>query len=174
MPAKYLGRTLGSLVTSAEAIDEAYEVIVVADGCTDKTASVAQRYGARVVEVDLRHIAAVRNAGARHAVGDVLVFVDADTLIPEGTLRASVQSLREGAIGGGARPVIDPPVPWVVHLILRPLACIYFRSFRFTLGAYLFVTRDAFEAVGGYDEKYFATEDAAMCRALRKQGRFVR
>jgi len=81
----YLGRTLQSLIESAEAVNETYEVVVVADGCTDKTATVAQSHGARVLEVDLRHIAAVRNAGAQHTAGELLVFVDADTLVPERT-----------------------------------------------------------------------------------------
>ncbi|MHC4350272.1 MAG: glycosyltransferase, partial [Planctomycetota bacterium] len=31
-------------------------------------------------------------------------------------------------------------------------------------------TRDAFAAIGGFDEQYFATEDAAFCRAMRKHG----
>ncbi len=169
----YLGRTLESLIGSAEAIDETYEVIVVADGCTDKTAAVARAHGVRVLEVDLRHIAGVRNVGAQHSTGELLVFVDADTLVPERTLRASVQAVQQGAIGGGARAVIDPRMPWMAHLIIRPLVCVFFRSLRFTLGGYLFVTRAGFEAVGGYDERYFAAEDAAICRSLRKHGRFV-
>jgi glycosyltransferase involved in cell wall biosynthesis len=169
----YLGRTLERLIASAEAVGEPFEVIVVADGCTDETSAVARTYGSRLIEVDLRHIAAVRNTGAKVAVGELFVFVDADTLVPEETLRATVRVVRKGATGGGARAVIDTPFPWPARAFLRVLACVFFRSFTFTLGGYVFATRHAFEAVGGFDERYFAAEDAVMCRALRKHGRFV-
>ena len=51
------------------------------DASTDETRTIAVQGGARVVDVDLRHIAAVRNAGARSATGETFLFVDADTLI---------------------------------------------------------------------------------------------
>ncbi len=169
----YLGKTLDRLIDSAEAVKEPYEIIVAADGCTDDTTAVARKHKSRVIEVQLRQIAAVRNAGAKAARGDLLIFVDADTLIPRETLEAAVKAVRGGVIGGGCRAVIDPPVPWPMQLILRPLVCLFFRSWRFTLGGFIFATRSAFEAVGGFDERYFATEDARLCRALRKKGRFV-
>jgi glycosyltransferase involved in cell wall biosynthesis len=166
----YLGPTLERLTESADATGEPHEIIVVADGCTDDTVAVAGRYDVRVLEVNLRHIAAVRNAGAAAATGDVFIFVDADTLIPAETVAATVRAVRQGGTGGGAYPVLEPPMPWWSVVPLRVLASLYFRSWRFTLGGYLYATREAFEAVGGFDEQYFATEDAAFCRALRKHG----
>lgn len=168
----YLGGTLERLLATAEAVGDPYEIIVVADGCTDGTVALARKFGVRVLEVELRHIAAVRNAGAKIAAGELFVFVDADTLIPEETLRATLKAVRSGAIGGGARVVIDTPLPWAVRPVVRMLTW-GFRSFRFTVGGYLYATRFAFEAVRGFDERYFAAEDIVMCRALRKHGRFV-
>ena len=170
---QYLGRTLEQLIESAEAVGEPYEIIVVADGCTDGTADVARQHGTRLLEVELRHIAAVRNAGAGVATGDLFIFVDADTLVPQETLAATVRAITDGAAAGGARPVLDPPMPWWSVVPLRVLVCLYFRTWRFTLGGYLFATRTAFEALGGFDEQYFATEDAAFCRTIRRHGRFV-
>ena len=168
----YLGKTLERLLTSADAVGESYEIIVVADGCTDKTTELARKLGAQVLEVELRHIAAVRNAGAKIAAGDLFIFVDADTLVPEETLRATLGAIRNGAIGGGARLVIDTPLAWPVRLAVWSLT-LTLRWFKLTVGGYLYVTRHAFEAVGGFDERYFAAEDIVMCRALRKLGRFV-
>lgn len=44
---------------------------------------------------------------------------------------------------------------------------------RLAAGCFLFCTREAFDAVGGFDERLFAAEEAVMSRALRRHGRFV-
>ena len=54
------------------------------------------RHGARVVSVNLRQIAAVRNAGARAAQGEVFFFVDADTRIAPGHVTAALEALEAG------------------------------------------------------------------------------
>lgn len=54
------------------------EVIVVDDGSTDRTAALAAGCGARVLSTPHRGPAHARNLGARHAIGEVLVFVDGD------------------------------------------------------------------------------------------------
>ena len=93
-----LGRTLATLTAAATAVGEQYEIVVVDDASDDRTAAIALEYEARVVSVHLRQIAAVRNAGVREAKGDILVFLDADTILPESTLRAALSALGEGAI----------------------------------------------------------------------------
>ena len=97
-----LGGTLRALGRAAANLGEDCEIVVVDDGSTDRTAEIATTLGARVVRVDLRHIAAARNAGARAAIGDVFVFVDADTLVPPAVLAQAVAAMRNGAVGGGS------------------------------------------------------------------------
>jgi hypothetical protein len=48
-----------------------------------------------------------------------------------------------------------------------------FRRLRYTGGCFLFSTRAAFEAAGGFDETLYASEELALCRALKKQGELV-
>src|SRR4029453_3582500 len=48
-----------------------------------------------------------------------------------------------------------------------------FRATGIACGCFLFCTREAFDAVGGFDETLFASEEIAMSRALKRQGRFV-
>jgi hypothetical protein len=48
-----------------------------------------------------------------------------------------------------------------------------FRATGIACGCFLFCTRPAFDAVGGFDETLFASEEVAMSRALKRQGRFV-
>ena len=61
---RYLGRTLHSIRAAAAALERPYEIIVVDDASTDGTAAVAESHGARLVQVHLRQISAVRNAGS--------------------------------------------------------------------------------------------------------------
>ena len=83
-----------------------------------------------------------------------------------------MRALAAGAIGGGAAIRFDEPVPcWVTWTL--PVFLWLFRRLRFTGGCFLFSTRAAFEAAGGFDETLYASEEIAMCRALKKQGEFV-
>ncbi len=149
-----------------------HEIIVVDDASKDRTAELAAAAGARVVMVALRQIAAARNAGARAALGSVFVFVDADTLISSAVVAGLVRVMAEGAVGGGAAVRFDEPTPRWVRLVL-PMSIWLARRFRITGGCFLFCSRTAFEAVGGFDETLFASEEIRLCRLLRAQGGFV-
>jgi len=169
---RLIGRTLSVLHTAARAIDEPYEIVVVDDASTDATPAIATRHGARLVRVHHRQIAAARNAGARQAHGDLLVFVDADTDVPDAVLGAAVRAMRAGAVGGGARARFDGRVP----LYGRALAWSWQWLQRFgqlASGCFIFCTRQAFEAVGGFDETLYAAEDVVLSRRLQQLGRFV-
>jgi len=167
-----LGRTLASLREAAEPLARPFEIIVVSDASTDATREVAAARGATVVDVSLRQIGMVRNAGARLASGEVFVFVDADTVVPPETLRAALAALDEGAIGGGAVVVFEE----LQSLSVRMLVGLWNRIsrwMRWAAGCFVFVRRDAFEAVGGFDADYFVGEEIILSAALKRRGRFV-
>ena len=82
-----IDRCLANLRAAATASGKPFEIIVAADGCTDRTVAIAREAGAIVVEHDRRQIAATRNLGARHANGDALFFIDADTFVIETNIR---------------------------------------------------------------------------------------
>ena len=167
-----VGAVVAAIGAAADAAGSAHEILVVDDASTDATAERAAAAGARVVPVAYRQIAATRNAGARAARGDVLVFVDADTLIGADVVAGLQRVLAAGAIGGGAAIRFDEPVPrWVKWTL--PAFLWLFRRLRYTGGCFLFATRPAFEAVGGFDESLYASEEITLCRALKRQGRFV-
>src|SRR5688572_9725590 len=92
-----LGRTLGALADAARALGQPFEILTVDDASTDGTAAVARERGARVVAVSHRQIAATRYAGAGAANGEMLFFVDADTVVTEAAVGAAVQAMRAGA-----------------------------------------------------------------------------
>jgi len=167
-----LGSTLRSLHEAGQALGEPYEVIVVDDASTDRTAAVAKEHGARVVEVAHRQIAATRNSGAREAKGNFLIFVDADTLVDVPVVRAALQALRDGAVGGGCDIRFDGRLPLWARLLIVPSRWLY-RVARLASGCFLFCTRRAMENAGGFNEDMYAAEEAAFVRTLQRQGRFV-
>lgn len=168
-----IGATLRALSASARALNEPFEVIVVDDASTDATATVARAQGASVLGVNLRKISAVRNAGARIAKGDLLVFVDADTLVPEASLRGMLAALAGGAIAGGARVRFDGHGIGAWARALGEIGCWVLFHLGFAGGCFLFARRAAFEAAGGFDERYFASEEIHMKLALGRLGRFA-
>jgi glycosyltransferase involved in cell wall biosynthesis len=167
-----LGRTLQALNGAAESLGEPFEVIVVDDASTDSTAAIAAGQGSRVVAVNYRQIATTRNAGARAAEGDLFVFVDADTSVTAEAVRAAVRAMRQGAVGGGCAFTFDGRLPLFGHLLGMISGPLY-RRLGLASGCFLFCTRTAFEAVGGFDEGLFGAEEAVMSRRLGQQGRFV-
>ena len=163
---------VAAIAAAARAAGAAHEIVVVDDASTDATAARAALAGARVVPVSYRQIAATRNAGARAALGETFVFVDADTLIGADVVTGLMRAMAAGAVGGGAAIRFDEPVPrWVKRLL--PAFLWLFRRLRFTGGCFLFSSRAAFEAVGGFDETLYASEELTLCRALRTQGELV-
>jgi glycosyltransferase involved in cell wall biosynthesis len=167
-----IGRTLDALHAAAGALREPYEVIVADDASTDETAAIARAHGAQVVSVSHRQIAATRNAGARRARGEFLFFVDADTLVPAAAVGEAVHFMQRGAVGGGCVFRIDGRLPLWTR-ILYPLAVPVMRRAKVVGGCSLFCTHDAFRAVGGFDERYYAAEEVAFIAALKRRGRFV-
>ncbi|MCA1623296.1 MAG: glycosyltransferase [Acidobacteria bacterium] len=79
----YLPNTLAAIKIALARIDSPAEIIVVDNESADKTALIAESYDAKVILEKEHNIAKVRNTGAKSAAGEVLIFVDADTLIPE-------------------------------------------------------------------------------------------
>ncbi len=169
----WVGRSISAIHSALESIGEQHEIIVVDDASSDDTARVARQQGAQVIRVEHRQIAATRNAGARQAQGDILFFVDADTLVNAPAIQSALRGIRAGAVGGGCVPRFDGRLP----LWTRPILLIAERICRwlniFPSGACLFCTRSAFQAVGGFDEDYYAAEECVFVHALKRQGRFV-
>ncbi len=169
---RLLGATLQAINAVAQALHEPCEVIVVDDGSTDRTAEIALEHCAQVVAVAHRQIAATRNAGARAAKGDVFIFVDADTLVHTTLVRLALQALREGAVGGGTVVRFDGAMPLYARVVV-PLVVKLLQVGRLAAGCFFFCRRSAFEAVGGFDETWFAAEELGLSRALKKEGKFV-
>lgn len=98
VPVKNEVRTLGRVVHEAFRVHPRTEVIVVVNGSTDGSLRAAQASGARVLEYEepLGHDVG-RAIGAREARGEILLFIDADMVIPAGKLQPFIRDIEGGA-----------------------------------------------------------------------------
>ena len=170
--AALIGSTVRACAAAGAAVGGGHEVIVVDDDSTDDTAALAEAAGARVVHVAHRQIAATRNAGAAAARGRWLAFCDADTHLPAATLVTAVGALQRGFVAAGATVSFDGDATPATRLSAE-LWNLIARLRRWVAGSFVAVQRDAFEAVGGFDDRYFAAEEIQLSKALAALGRIA-
>jgi glycosyltransferase involved in cell wall biosynthesis len=154
----YLPKTLSSILRASAQCRCGVELIVVDNASADRTAAVAREFGASVVHEHVHNIARVRNVGAEAAHGDVLIFIDADTLVPHQFFDRVVEAMSDPACIGGS--------PEMVHHVRSRLLRAYFRAWRWigiktgmAQGAAQFCRKSAFRILNGYDESQFVGED---------------
>lgn len=176
-----LPRCLGGLAASTRVADE---VIVVDDGSNDDSVAVARAHGATVLTTlaGPRGPARARNRGAAIATGDVLVFVDADVVVHTDALARIAATFEENpavqALFGSYDD--DPPAPGVasrfknlLHHYVHQRARRDASTFWAGCGA---IRRDAFFAVGGFEESYQtpSIEDIELGVRLARAGMSIR
>ena len=154
------------------------EVIVADGGSLDRTVEIAHGEADAVI-VAPRGRAAQMNAGAAAARGDVLLFLHADTLLPDGSVHTVLGALQDpGAIGGAFRVLLAASpgagryvlaTLWLTGRMIGARACV---ARAFTGDQAIFVRAEAFRAVGGYPEIPLM-EDVELSRRMRRAGKTV-
>lgn len=157
--------------------DGAWEVLVVDNQSSDGTASVVRSYQAHIPELHLvpAHQKKGRpyacNTGARAARGDRLLFCDADDVAEPGWVAAMARALEEADAVAGAletkdlnedttyRPFRYDEQHWVALDFLP-----------FIAGANMGISRQIFEAIGGFDELLLTSQDIEISWRLQIQG----
>ena len=163
------GTIAGSLTALAPLRQRGVEVIVVDGGSRDGTADVARALADRLIAAP-RGRAAQMNAGAAAAAGDVLLFLHADTRLPDEADRLVCDGLvRSGRAWGRFDVAIAGKSP-----LLRVVAFMMNLRSRMTGIATgdqaLFVRRDAFHAAGGFPD-IGLMEDIALSRIIKRHSR---
>ena len=149
----------------------AHELIVADGGSTDGTRRIASEAGAVLVECGQRQRAAQMNLGAARASGDIIMFLHADTRLPDGALAAVERATADGAVGGCFRLGLEGASPMLAALV--PVGNLHCRATRTTFGdRALFARRHAFRAIGGFPEQEIM-EDVELGRRLKRHGRVV-
>jgi rSAM/selenodomain-associated transferase 2 len=144
--------------------------VVVDGGSRDGTIESARRVPDVMALVSARGRAVQMNAGARAARGGVLLFLHADTWLPDGALAAVRDALADPAVVGGRFDVrFDSPRP-----VLSMIA--FFMNLRSrwsgisTGDQAIFVRRDVFDGLGGFAEIPLM-EDVELTKRLKRRGR---
>ena len=147
------------------------EVIVVDNNSTDKTAEIARKFEARVIFEKINQISRARNAGARHARGIYLLFLDADTLISPVLLQTALDNLKNDHCSGGGSTV--RPDKKIKPFYQRGMDV--WNSFSvgsgIAAGSFIYCRRDGFEAVGGFSEKVYASEEVWFSINYKRWGK---
>lgn len=144
------------------------EVIVVNNDSQDGTQRVAEVFGAKVVPEKEHNISNVRNTGAEHSSGDVLVFVDADTLVPQTLFQNIHAAMEDETCFGGAVAVEwgELERKWMRVYLLG--GQFWTTVFNMKQGAAQFCRRYVFDKLQGYDRTIFVGEDVEFYWRLSK------
>ena len=166
-----LPATLAAIRAAMARVPEPGELIVVDNNSSDATAEVARRHQATVIFEPRNSISRARNAGGRAARGPYLIFVDADSLLPPGILVTAVDHLRSGRVaGGGALFELDDPSLRLGRRLVDTFNHVAVRQ-QFGPGCFIYCLREAYQEIGGFDERLYASCDSVFFRALRRWSR---
>lgn len=151
------------------------EIILVDNGSSDATISIARQYNVKVLEGPKLKISGLRNLGAKHAQGEILVFIDADIVVTRDWLFNGIVKMAETGcicLGGG----IDIPLKstWVEktwNLILKSMP--EEGNVEHVASMNMFIKNDIFMKVGGFNEHLTTAEDVDLCLRMKNFGKII-
>ena len=161
----------------AQVFDGLWEIVAVDNHSTDDSAAIIRQYQQqmphlRLVQAEEQQTASyARNVGARAAKGDVFLFCDADDVVAPGWLAELAQELEQHDFAASTMEVEalnegkawrSNPGNWAMRRNLNFLP--------FAAGALMALSREAFERVGGFNEKASIGEDIEISWRLQLQG----
>ena len=170
--------TLADCLDGATTIDYPdYEVLVVDDGSTDRTAAIASRYDVRVISTPNRGLSHARNTGLEAAGGSIVAYVDADARPDRDWLTHLAIAFEETGHAGVGGPNVAPGGDgWIadcvenapggpVHVLLSDDEAEHIP------GCNMAFRRKALEAIGGFDPRFrVAGDDVDVCWRIQAAG----
>lgn len=166
IPAYNEAEVLPGLLSSLAPVigNSEWEVWVVDNGSTDRTAEVAREAGASVVAISKASPGCGRNVGAAVASGKILAFLDADVVVTTTWLaelqRISVNMEQGGVLTGDVYDIRSEP-SWIEQCWFGSM---YRRGIRkYINGGNLVIAREDFVKLGGFNESLVSGEDVEFC-----------
>ncbi|MBI5036383.1 glycosyltransferase [Candidatus Micrarchaeota archaeon] len=172
-------RALASCLKSIRAQSlQPFEVIVADGNSEDNTRSVAARFADKVVVEKHRTISAGRQKGSDAAVGEVLVFADADTHYPRHWLSSLLSPFSRSEVICTQGKLLVQDATFLEHFVADHVAPWYFKAalklgFPSGAGSNLAVRSDAFRKAGGFNRELVTAEDIDLQKRLLPLGENV-
>jgi glycosyltransferase involved in cell wall biosynthesis len=147
------------------------EIIVVANGCSDNTASVARDHCHRLIILSAKGLCVARNLGARVARGELLVFLDADTILQPDALNVIVSQFTRGHAAGTLKAIPDRDrLPYRMLYLAKNF--LHRSSLYQGSAGVILCWKEHFEAIGGFDEALQVRENSGLIRKLKVFGKY--
>ncbi|MGB9703105.1 MAG: glycosyltransferase [Candidatus Micrarchaeia archaeon] len=171
--AKYIEKTLKALKDQSF---KDFEVIVV-DSSDDETPKIAEKY-AKVVFEKRKGVAIARNKGAKLAKGEILLFLDADTIPSKNLLKVYSKIFEDKkvvAATGPVKPISNSTFYKIGYWFVSDFfvrVCFLFKK-NIIMGMNFAVRKKVFEKEKGFNEKFVTFEDWDLALRLRKHGKIL-
>ncbi len=153
-----------------------HEIIVSDGNSKDKTLEIAEKNDCRITSTDRRHPSIQRNEGAKISRGDILLFLDADTLLSDNLfLEKSLKEFRERKIGtAGFRLNFKSKKLFYIFSkwFYNNIAFLMQGIKPISVGAGIMVEKNIHDKIGGFDESIFIGEDHFYCEQASKIKKF--
>jgi glycosyltransferase involved in cell wall biosynthesis len=146
-----------SAVVKSDYPKQRFEILLIDNGSTDRTAEIVRHYPVRVLEEPRRGPAQARNRGIQASRGDVIAFTDADCLVSTGWIREVVAAFANPDVGAVAGEILPfpPHTPAERHAArirhLSPERYLRRPIFPFAVTANLAFRREVFSQIGLFD-----------------------
>ena len=172
---KYIESTLKSLIN--QDYKGEYEIIIADGSSKDKTVRIAKKFADKVISVKQKGVSAGRNEGAKFAKGEILLFLDADTILLFNGLTEFSKCFRTKKVVGVTCPILpvspeakDFAIYWSFNQFMK-------RSLKTkkpqVSGICCAYRKKAFEKVGGFNEYLDTLEDFELSERISKEGKIM-
>jgi len=168
IPAKneelYIGKCLDSIKRQDYPGD--IEIIVIDNGSSDKTKTIANQFDVKIITKLDGNISCLRNLGAKYSKGDLLVFVDADCILPSNWLSTALRHLQQSYISAVVSPEwwhgTEPTWVEKYWCMMKHPARTDPIFVDWCSSQALIIRRSVFEKLDGFNEKLTTCEDADL------------
>jgi len=150
-----------------------YEIILADAGSTDQTAAIAEEHGAKIIKGGLPAIG--RNAGAREARGEWLLFLDSDVFLSGKFLTSLIAEAEEKKVDAAtcaAIPLSDKIIDQIMHDVANAYIQLTQYFYPHAGGFCIFIRKKLHDEIGGYNENLKLAEDHEYISRAQKLGKF--
>lgn len=148
-----------------------YEIIVADANSKDRTREIARRFGSKIVNGGLPAVG--RNNGAKKARYNLFLFLDADVILPKDFLKDCLGEFYKRKLdvaGVSLTPITNKRLDYFLHGMYNLWQIIMQKIDPHLSGACVFVKKNVFNSIGGFDEDLHVAEDHAFARKSKNDG----